>query len=299
MSWRIVKISTHCKVSLLKDQFYYEPAGEGEAISFPIEDIAVVILESRQIVITTALLSELADHRVTVMVCDEKHRPNGVLLSYGKPSRSAEVVIKQVGMTKPQKKRLWQRIIEEKILNQANVLQSINKVQAEILKKMAEQVSSGDQQNIEALAAKIYWESVFGKGFVRHQDDGINAGLNYGYAIIRNVIIENIAASGLVPCLGVKHCSILNSFNLADDLIEPYRAFVDRIVIKMKLKAEDNLTKEYKEILISVLQEKCLINGQNMSILNAIEQTVYTFVSVIKNGDITKLQLPRILNDKL
>jgi CRISPR-associated protein Cas1 len=297
MSWRIVKISSHCKLRLSQNSFIYEPDPPAEKVSFALEDIAIVILESQQINITSALLSKLSDYGVTVITCDEKHKPNGILCSYGKPSKQSEVVFKQTEMSLPLQKRLWQAIIRQKIFNQATVLLIGRKAASEYLYAMAAHVLSGDGDNKESLAAQNYWKNLFPEGFVRHNEDGINAALNYGYAIIRNVLIENIAVSGLIGCLGVNHHSVLNNFNLADDLIEPYRPFVDLVVLNEGVTLTDTLSEERKELLIAILQQRCFISGKETTILNALRQTVYSFISAIKENDASQLILPNFKLD--
>jgi CRISPR-associated protein Cas1 len=295
MSWRIIKIATHSKISLNQNQLIYEAIDSGERLSFPIEDIATLILESLQINITSALLSKLTDFGVAIITCNPKHRPNGILVSYAKPTKQTETVFAQTEMSQPLQKRLWQKIIQQKILNQADVLPLSRETEAHILAQMSKRVLSGDSGFQEAAAAQLYWKSLFGSDFVRHNEDGINAALNYGYAIVRNTLIENIAVSGLIGCLGVHHHSILNNFNLADDLIEPYRAFVDQTVLQIKPNPEDELSKTTKETLIALLQNKCVINQCETSILNAAQQTVFSFMTAIKEKDADKLLLPEFV----
>lgn len=296
MSWRIIKITTHSEISLKTNCLCYENMDTNEILNFPLEEISVLILESMQINITSALLSAIVDNGISVIIFNQKYKPNGIILPYGKPLKQTETIFAQIKTTTILNKRIWQKIIKSKINNQAFVLEYYEKKQADKLKKIALNVNSGDSKNNESFAAQIYWNSLFGENFIRHAEDITNATLNYGYAIIRNVIIENIAISGLISSLGVHHHSVLNPFNLADDLIEPYRAFVDNKVASMNLSIYDTtVNKEQKEILISILQNKCILSGQEISILNAIPQTIYSFISAIKENDENKLNLPEFI----
>lgn len=296
MSWRIIKIETGGKLSFDNNRLCFQQTQTGEIFFFALEDISVLILENLQISLTAALVSELSDKAVTVIFCNGKHKPVGVLSPVGKPLRQTEISFLQIGMTKPLQKKLWQKNIQQKILNQSAVLQKINLKKAVVLQKMAKHVLSGDAGNTEAVAARLYWEILFGPSFVRHDEDNINAMLDYGYAILRNILINNITAHGLIPNLGIHHHSVLNNFNLADDLIETYRPFIDLTVKKINPVSDNTLTKEVREKLIAVLQEKCRINGQGKTLLNAMEETVCSFIAAMKENDADKLTLPELID---
>ena len=296
MSWRIIKIGTGGKLSFDNNRLRFEQAETKETFFFPIEDIAVLVLESLQLSITTAFVSELSDNAVTVIFCNGKHRPTGVLSPIGKPLRQSEIAFLQTGMSEPLQKRLWQKNIRQKIFNQSVVLKKVCPDKALILEKISEKVLSGDTGNAEATAARLYWKCLFGKDFVRHNEDSINTALDYGYAILRNVLINNIAAHGLIPNLGIHHHSVLNNFNLADDLIEAYRAFTDQTVLEIMPLEDGTLTKETREKLLSPLQKKCSINKQNTTLINAMEETVCSFITAMKENNACKLLLPEFID---
>lgn len=297
MSWRIIKIGSGGKLSFDNNRLRFEQTKTGETFFFPIEDIAVLVLESLQLSLTTALVSELADKAVTVIFCNGKHKPAGVLSPIGKPLRQSEVAFLQTGMSEPLQKRLWQKNIRQKIFNQSVVLKNSRPDKADVLQKISVKVLSGDAGNAEATAARLYWETLFGKDFVRHDENGLNAALDYGYAILRNVLINNIAAHGLIPNLGIHHHSVLNNFNLADDLIEAYRPFVDRAVAETTPPTDGVLTKETREKLVSLLREKCRINEHGTTLLNAMEETVESLITAMKENNAGKLALPEFVND--
>lgn len=297
MSWRIIKFETPGKLSFNNNRLCFHQQQTDQFFFFPLEDIAVVILESLQISLTSTLLSELAEKAVTVIFCNGKHKPVSVLSPVGKPLRQTEIAFLQTGMSKPLQKRLWQRNIQQKIVNQSLVLNSVNPDKALVLQKISKNVLSGDSGNAEAVAARLYWECLFGRAFIRHGEDTINAALDYGYAVFRNVLINNITAHGLIASLGIHHHSVLNNFNLADDLIEPYRAFTDRAVLKMIPLTDSVLTKDIRETLLSLLYLKCRINGQKTVLINAMEETVCSFITAMKENDAEKLILPELIND--
>ena len=295
MAWRIIKIETWGKLSFNNNRLCFQQTQTGETFFFALEDISVLILESLQISLTSALISELSDK--AVIFCNGKHRPVSVLSPVGKPLRQTEISFFQIGMSKPLQKRLWQRNVQQKILNQSIVLNRINPEKASILQKISKNVLSGDIGNAEATAARIYWDGLFGPSFIRHGEDGVNAALDYGYAVFRNVLINNIVAHGLIPGLGIHHHSVLNNFNLADDLIEPYRAFVDKTVLKTAAVTDDVLSKDVREKLLSLLSEKCQINSQKTTLINAMEETVRSFITAMKENDADNLMLPEFIDD--
>ena len=298
MSWRIIRIGTGGKLSLDNHRMRFEQTETKETFFCPIEDIAILVLENLQLSLTTALVSELSDKAVTVIFCNSKHRPVSVLSPIGKPLRQSEIAFLQTGMSEPLQKRLWQKIVRQKIFNQSVVLKPVCADKADVLQKISKHVLSGDAGNAEAIAARIYWEGVFGKNFVRHNEDGINAALDYGYAILRNVLINNIVAHGLIPNLGVHHRSVLNNFNLADDLIEAYRAFTDQTVLKTPPSPDDVLTKETREKVLALLQKKCAIGERKTTLINAMEETVCSFITAIKENNADRLLLPEFIDDE-
>jgi len=297
MGWRTIIISHPSKISLKNHNFLYAPI-ESESITVPIEDISVVILETPQVTVTSALLSKLADLNILVFSCDKKHIPNGVFMPFHQHSRFSLMVHMQTQWSEPFKKRLWMQIISKKIKNQAYVLNYFNKkIESKELINLSNNVKSGDSTNIESYSAKLYFSYLF-KNFMRRDiSDWRNGALNYGYSIIRGVISRDLSASGLIPALGLHHRNQLNAFNLSDDMIEPYRAFVDKVVYQIRIDEEIpkmyELTFEHKVKLLELLQAKVYINGEFTTLLNSINIMINSLVVCTKENDYTKILLPK------
>lgn len=224
-----------------------------DKITAPIEDIGVVIIDNPAVSITIPLLNYLADNNVIVIICNSKGVPSSTLLSFGTNHYQGEILQSQINITEPLKKGLWKQIVESKIKNQAALLNKLGK-RGDKLKPYYNNVKSGDTDNREGIAARIYFQELFGKGFVRERSqEGINALLNYGYTILRAATARAVVGSGLFQGIGLHHHNRSNSFPLVDDLIEPYRPFVDEMVYQLLLNNCLELSKNVKAKLISVL----------------------------------------------
>lgn len=296
MGWRSIIISKPSKISLKNHNFLYSPVG-GDEVVVPIIDISVIILETHQVTITSALLSKLAEENIVLFSCDQKHTPNGIFTPFHQHSRFSLMVHLQTKWSEPFKKRLWQQIIQQKIENQAKVLQSLGKNQeAKELFSIASRVKSGDSENLESYSAKLYFNYLF-KSFQRRDiSDWRNSALNYGYSIIRAVIARDLSASGLIPAIGIHHKNQLNAFNLADDLIEPFRAFVDFEVYQMyqefNIQKIHELTFEHKVRLVELLQKTIILNNENSTLLNASNIVVNSLVNATKENSTKNISLP-------
>lgn len=225
MSYRCLMIVNPARIRCKNEQLLIETE---EVHSVPIEDISAIVLESRQSTITTAALAALAQNGVVTFWCDETHLPCGISLPFAQHSRQLGVLRWQMELTLPTKKRMWQQIVTAKIKNQAECLALCGKTQeAAFLFGRAKAVTSGDKDNLEASAAAYYFPALFGAGYTRRNEDTRNAALNYAYAILRGYMARCLAVYGFLPCLGLHHDSELNQFNLADDLMEPFRPVAD------------------------------------------------------------------------
>ena len=243
------------------------------------------------------MLTALATKGTTTVICDEKHLPASVLLPYSQHSRQAKVSRQQLAMGQALKKQLWRRIVVQKISNQADVLQQFN-YDSEPLRKIAGEVRSGDIDNRESLAARIYFADLLDDA-TRRKPTWYNAALNYGYAMVRSHIARHIAARGLVASQGIFHRSELNSFNLADDLIEPYRAAVDEYILShvapFHVGEDDaNLTSKDRREIIDVLNYNISINDKKYSIKHAVERNVESFIQCIDQDSSDYLVLPKL-----
>lgn len=273
---------------------------QDDEVHVSLEDIVAIVLDNSQLVLTAQLLSALSQRNIALITVDETHIPNGVLLSYLPHSRAVKVMRRQMALGRSQKKRLWQDIVRQKLLNQASVLKSLSAdSEANLLTMMSQKVKSGDPDNYEAQASQTYFKTLFGKGFVRRKDNLINAALNYGYSIIRSLIARHLVGYGFLPALGLHHCSEQNVFNLADDLIEPYRPHIDFEVIQLlryfEAEAQD-LTTTLKASLVQILHKDVvrLEKGQDLgksSILALVEATVISLTQRLSDQK-TTLVLP-------
>lgn len=224
-----------------------------EKNSVPIEDIGFVVLENQQINITLPLLNALSDNNVAVIICGDNYMPNSMLLNLDSNRIQSEVYRAQIEASEPLKKGLWKQIVEAKIRNQAALLNKLGK-DGDKLKPYYSNVKSGDSDNREGIAAKVYWSELFGEEFIRSREGSSpNNLLNYGYTLLRAAVARALMGSGLFPAFGVFHRNRYNAFPLADDIMEPYRPFVDEIVFDLYANGERELTKQVKADLIHLL----------------------------------------------
>ena len=258
------------------------------------EDISALLIESRQATITTAALSLLGQRGCAVFICDEKHLPCAVLNSYCQHSRQLKVISEQIKLGEVLRKHLWQSIVVSKILNQAECLELCgNKNAADGLRALAQSVRSGDSGNTEAAAAARYFPALFGADFTRGGLNGINSALNYGYAILRGCMARYLAVYGFMPSLGLHHKSELNSFNLADDMMEPFRPVVDLLVYSA-VKPDEELCPELKRLLFNCLNLDIGSGNQRHSVAYAMERTVQSLQRSLTEGE-NALLLPKLL----
>lgn len=221
--------------------------------TIPIEDIGYVVLEHQQTSITLPLLNALSDNNVAVIICGENRMPNAMLMNLDSNTTQGESYRQQIDASEPLKKNLWKQVVEAKIRNQAALLRKLGK-DGDKLKPYYSNVKSGDSDNREGVAAKIYWRELFGEDFIRHRE-GVepNALLNYGYTLLRAAVARALMGSGLLPAFGIFHRNRYNAFPLADDIMEPYRAYVDEIVYHMYVNGMTELDKDAKSQLLHVL----------------------------------------------
>ena len=224
-----------------------------EKRTIPIEDVGVVLLENQQTAITLPLLNALAESEVQVVICNSKGMPSAMIQSMNSNNLQGETLRSQIDCGEVLKKQLWKQVVEAKIKNQASLLNSVGE-DGNVLKPFYSNVRSGDVDNREGIAARIYFQHLFGDAFVRNRDEqGINALLNYGYSILRAATCRAIVSSGLLPAIGIYHHNRSNAYPLADDLMEPFRPFVDGVVYDLAMRGRTELTKDVKGELISVL----------------------------------------------
>jgi len=231
MAWRGLHLTQPARLSLADGQLVVNQ--DSGVVRLALEDVAWIVLDTQQTSLTGALLAACMEAGIAIIVSDDKHMPNGIALPFHRYFRQGETARRQIEIGAPLAKRLWQAIVVRKIENQAAILYACKAEGMAPLKAMARLVGSGDPDNVEARAARHYWGHLF-EDFRRDDDsDRRNKLLNYGYAVVRAAIARGIVAVGLLPALGLKHASVSNAFNLADDLMEPFRPFVDRLAQKL------------------------------------------------------------------
>lgn len=292
VSYRHVCITNPASVSVKNGQLTIH---QEEEYSIPLEDISTVVLESNRVRISSVALSKIADYGIALFTCNHKHLPNGVLIPFNAHSRQLKVLNTQLTIKKSFQKRVWQKIIRQKIENEAKCLKYCGVEGAEKLERLIDKVESGDRTYIEAEAARLYFIYLFGKSFHRRQDDTLNAALNYGYALLRGAIARTLSTYGFMPCKGLFHHSELNNFNLADDFLEPYRSLVDLWAMKNLNIEQDGLNSRHKRGLNNLFNAEIQINNGKYSITSSIEIMISSFVNALANEQFELLKLPVLL----
>jgi CRISPR-associated protein Cas1 len=270
------------------------PKKEDEVRTVPIEDVGIVILDNAQITLTQVLIETLLENNCALITCGSNHLPVGLMLPlYGNTIQN-ERFRQQIDASLPLKKQLWQQTIQTKIINQAAVLSYSTGENHTTMQMLSQKVRSGDPDNIEGQAAVYYWKTIFNdSSFVRDRDDdGPNALLNYGYAILRAIIARSLVSSGLLPTLGIHHHNRYNAYCLADDIMEPYRPYVDKLVIDIIKECNDfSLSKEIKARLLSIPVSDVIINGKRSPLMVAATLTTASLAKCF-SGEARKIIYP-------
>tara|TARA_B110000090_G_scaffold202774_1_gene246430 strand:+ start:347 stop:1249 length:903 start_codon:yes stop_codon:yes gene_type:complete len=292
---RIIDISDKAYVHLKHQQLVIEKQSEivGQV---PIEDLGVLILQHPAIVLTQQLIVACQKNKVVIIFCDEKHLPYSVILPIGEGHTLHNKILKQqMAISEPTRKRLWQQIVQHKIKQQEQTLVMLNK-ESTRLNYLSTQVKTSDTGNCEAIAAQAYWKLLFGKAFKRDADlDGINSILNYGYAIIRAAVARSICGAGLHPTLGLFHTNQYNALCLADDLMEPFRPWVDYVVYKMASTNNDlTIDQQSKQVLLGLMSESVLYKKKAMPFMVALHYLMADLKRCYSNG-IKTLPYPLLL----
>lgn len=286
----------------LKDKQLNVKIKDDEIKTIPIEDVGYVVLDNRQITITQGAMAELLENNCAVVTCDSKHLPTGMMLPLAGNSVQSERFQAQIEASQPLKKQLWQQTVQQKILNQAKVLQIKNGLDAKNMLAWAGSVRSGDSDNREAVAAAYYWKEMFPDipGFVRERE-GVppNNMLNYGYAILRTIVARSLVCSGLLPTLGIFHHNRYNAYCLADDIMEPYRPIVDKLIIDIVDEIgryPENLDKDVKVKLLQIPVLDTFIDGVRSPLMNAVATTTASLAKCYM-GITRKILYPEVLDE--
>jgi CRISP-associated protein Cas1 len=295
MAWRGLHITKPGRLSLADGQIVV--CQDNGDVRVPLEDIGWIILDEPRLTLTTALLSACAENGVALINTDARHMPSSLTLPFHQHHRQAAIAGQQINLTTPFRKRCWQAIVIAKIRNQADVLDRHGCAHGDTLRAMTKHVGSGDPDNIEARAARQYWSTLF-SGFIRDDPSDLrNKMLNYGYAVMRAVVARALVGAGLLPCIGLHHASQTNPFNLADDLIEPFRPFVDHLVFSYGVArdASDDMTVDDRRKLAGVPLETARIDGGESSLLAATEACIASLVKAMELQEPSVLTLPSVL----
>lgn len=295
MTWRSVVISQPAK---LKRQHFSLVIEQEKTVPVPFEDIAVIVLNNREITLTHPVLSACAEYGIGLFSTGDNHQPNGVFLPFLAHNRATRMMRLQMDIDKPQTKRAWAVIIKAKINNQAFCLEMVGRGDVKRVQSYANRVRSGDTENMEAQTASYYFPQLFGKGFNRAQNSWVNAALDYGYAVLRGTIARGLVAHGFLPNIGLFHRSEQNAFNLADDLIEPYRPLVDLYVAQNfnpNAPADAPLRPMDKVNLVGLLNVDVQMPRGKTSVLSAIEQSVEALARMYEGANESVLELPTLI----
>ena len=296
MVWRSVMISQPAR---LKREHFALVIEQKECASVPFEDIAVIVLNHREITLTHPVLSACAEYGIGLYATGHNHQPSGVFLPFQQHSRTTRILRLQINLDKPTTKRAWAKIVQQKIENQALCMKRLSVVGDERLLSYARRMKSGDPENLEAQASAYYFPQVFGRSFHRSQSVWVNAALDYGYAVMRGACARALVAHGLLPSLGLFHSNEQNAFNLADDLIEPYRPLVDLYVAThAKTDPEAELQPTDKAALVGLLHTDMEMPRGIMSVLSSVEQAAESLVRLYEGEPDAMLELPRLIGLK-
>ncbi len=293
MVWRSVVINRPAR---LRREHFALVVEQEQSARVPFEDIAVIVLNHREITLTHPVLSACADYGIGLYSTGDNHQPNGVFVPFLPHSRATRMQRLQLDLDRPTAKRAWARIVQTKIQNQARCMELLSVAGAARLASYARRVRSGDGGNMEAQASAFYFPQVFGRSFHRSQNNWTNAALDYGYAVMRGACARALVAHGMLPSIGMFHSSEQNAFNLADDLIEPYRPIVDLHVAQQR-PPEDaaELQPAEKAALVGLLNVDVAMPRGQMSVLASIEQAAESLARLFDGGSELVLELPRLI----
>lgn len=285
MGWRTVVVSKSAKLDLRLGYMVVRDCEK--TVRVHISEITVLIIENTSCSITTALLSELVKQKVKVIFCDEKQNPSSEIVSFYGCHDCSVKLKSQLYWQKNNKQLVWTSIVAEKIKKQAENLEYFSLPESKLLYSYIEELEFNDSSNREGHAAKVYFNSLFGKKFSRSDSSVINAALNYGYSIILSCFNREIVSNGYLTQLGIFHDNMFNNFNFGCDIMEPFRTIIDR---KVKLMKFEKFEAEEKRCVLSVLNEDFLIDGKRQSLLNTIKIYSKSVFNAIESGNVSDIK---------
>ena len=288
MSWRIVVITKRAKLDLQLGKLVVR---SDEVVKIVLSEISTILIESTAVSLTTSLIAELAKRKIKVIFCDEKRNPSCELVNYYGSHDTSNKIRKQIGWKTRTKEAVWTEIVAEKIRKQKELLEIIGKEESGLLAGYLEELEWNDATNREGHAAKVYFNTLFGLDFTRTEDNLNNAALNYGYSIILSAFTREVVANGYLTQLGLFHDNMFNQFNLASDLMEPFRILVDRKVIEMELAQFEH---EEKMELVNILNGEVQIDGKMQYVNNAIKIYCKSVFDALNEDDSSLIRFYRI-----
>ena len=265
MSWRVVVISKRAKLNY---QLGYLVVRNESVTKIHLGEISTLLIESTAVSITTSLLAELTKKKIKVIFCDEKRNPSSELVGYYGSHDTSSKVRNQIQWSRNSKDTVWTEIVTEKIRKQKKLLEYQGKEESKLLDSYLQEIKWNDETNREGHAAKVYFNALFGLDFTRTTDCSVNSALNYGYSIILSAFTREITANGYITQLGLFHDNMFNQFNLASDLMEPFRVLVDKEVLEMKF---EEFEVDEKRRLVNILNHEVVIDGKVQYVNNAVK----------------------------
>lgn len=288
MSWRTVVVASSAKLDY---QMGYLVIRKEEITKIHLSEISILIIENTAVALTAALLCELTKKKIKVVFCDEKRNPSSELIPYYGSHDTSAKIRKQITWSEQAKKAVWTEIVSEKIKQQAEHLEIYSKPEASMLYSYIHEITFGDETNREGHAAKVYFNALFGKDFTRTEDNSINAALNYGYGIILSCFTREIVANGYLTQLGVFHDNMFNQFNLASDLMEPFRPIVDRVVVRLNPQQFEH---DEKVEILRLLENEVVIANRKEYVNNAIAIYTRSVFEALNDNDASLIKFYRI-----
>ena len=285
MSWRIVNVSSISKLDLKLN--YLVVRTENKITKINLSEISTLIVESTAVSLTAALLNDMIRRKIKIIFCDEKRNPSSELIGYYGSSDTSLRVRSQIAWNDEIKELVWAEIVKEKIGNQSKIIKKFSLNNYELMQEYVNEVKLNDSDNREAYAAKVYFNSLFGKSFSRSTNCSINSALNYGYMIMLSAFNREIVSSGYLTMLGIHHKNMFNQFNLSCDFIEPFRVLVDE---KVYLNMPEKFEKEEKMMMLDVLNNQVKIDGKIQYVNNAIKIYVNSIFEALEEKDISKIK---------
>lgn len=288
MSWRIIVISKRAKLDLQLGKMVVR---SDEITKIVLSEISTIIIESTAVSITASLISELAKRKIKVIFCDEKRNPSCELVNYYGSHDTSNKIRKQIAWKQQTKEAIWTEIVTDKIRKQKDLLELLGRKESALLDTYLKEITWNDGTNREGHAAKVYFNALFGLDFTRTEDSLINAALNYGYSVLMSAFAREIVASGYLTQLGIFHDNMFNQFNLASDLMEPFRILIDREVLMMTLEVFQHSEKMQ---LVNVLNHEVRIDGKVQYVNNAIKIYCKSVFDALSEDDSAMIRFYKI-----